>query len=102
MARVTHGEWEGCLALVVDERDATGRFLIYIASDHPDNYRSTDFLAALNDAEGFGLGLDWLSPEDDLRLEVEVFGVRQHYREQAAYRALPRWRRFFTPKCRCG
>lgn len=100
---MTDGEWEGCLALVRDARASTGRFfLIYIACDHPDDYRATDFLAELDDSGDFGLGLEWLSQEEDLRLETEVFGVRRHYREQAAYRALPWWRRIYTRQCRCG
>jgi hypothetical protein len=102
LARVTDGEWEGCLALVTDEREATrGKFfIIYFVSDHPDDYRATDVLAEMDEQGGFGIGLDWLPPEEDLRLEAEFFGVRRHLREQKAYQALPGWRRLFRRKCR--
>src|SRR5688572_6662557 len=96
LARVTDGEWEGCLALVMLEWPADGLFLIYFACEDPDDYRATDVLAKMDCEGSFGVGLDWLPPDEDVRLEAEVFGVRRHYREQAAYRALPRWRRLFT------
>ena len=103
LARVTDGEWEGCLALVTDERKGTGgRFIIYFASDEPEDYRATDVLAEMDDEGGFGIGLEWLPPEEDLRLEAEFLGVRRHLREQAAYQALPRWRRLLRRRCSCA
>lgn len=96
LARVTSGDWEGCLALVTDERAATGRFfVIYIASDEPGDSRATDFVAEMDEQGGFGMGLDWLPPDEDLRLEATFFGVRKHMEERQSYRALPAWRRVF-------
>lgn len=90
MVMSPESEWEGCLALVTASGSA--HFLVYVAEE--DGPRHTDYLAAFDEAALVEReGLVWLEPGEDVRLEAAIFGLRQHWLEQAERPTLPWWRR---------
>jgi hypothetical protein len=76
---VTRGEHAGCYALVTAEID--GRWLFYVGEPPAgrgryDEFHTVDFV----DEVLADLGVEWLPPEEDARIEDEVFGLRAEWR----------------------
>lgn len=84
LGKCTSGEYSGCFILVTAERN--GYWLGYVA-DPPTvpraKARCDDFVIDPNLQLVIDeLGIEWLPAEDDLRLEREVFGLRDHWRAE--------------------
>jgi hypothetical protein len=78
VGKVVAGEYEGAWALVT--READDLWFVYLAWQtspvHYDDFHTTDaligpVLAAMN--------IQWSSPEEDRRVENEVFGLRAEW-----------------------
>jgi hypothetical protein len=91
------GEFAGCYLLVTLEWNSV--CIIYIAAPtaaesglNTDLRANPDGLPALVEE----WEIQWLSPEEDVSVEAELFGIREHWARVAQQLQLPWWRRLLA------